>query len=159
MPYPPTLDEIVRFFEPMAEGERRENLIAMADTARLFAPAAGETFDFEDVRHDAECTDFVGIHVRMAADGALRFAASLGPKTQTLTRAMAAILCRALAGLRAAEVAAVTPDFAPRIIGSALMRRRSQTVYYMLRRMQEAAGKTEVRASLKNAVPDDSERG
>lgn len=149
MPFPPALDEIVRFFDPMAEGERRENLIAMADAAKLFAPARGETYDFQEERHDAECTDIVGIHVRREANGGLQFAVSLGPKVQTLTRAMAAILCRSLSGLQAAEVAGVEADFAPRIVGAALMRQRSQTVYYLLRRMQQAVAKLEARSAAK----------
>jgi len=103
------------------------------------APKEGELFDLEDVRKDAECTDTVGIHVRMEDGGRARFAVSLGPKVQTLTRALAVILCRGLGGCTLQEVVETPPDFVPRVIGAELVRLRSQTVYYVLRRMQEAA--------------------
>jgi cysteine desulfuration protein SufE len=37
------------------------------------------------------------------------------------------------------EILALEPDFVPRITGAELVRLRSRTVYYVLRRMQEAA--------------------
>jgi len=137
--YPAALDELITFFESLPEGERRENLIDLAAAAAAHAPKAGETFELEDVRHDAECTDTVGVHARLDHGDHVHFAISLGPKVQTLTKAMATILCRGLNGSTLAEVLAVPQDFVPRIIGADLVRLRSQTVYYVLGRMKQAA--------------------
>jgi cysteine desulfuration protein SufE len=96
--YPAALSELIAFFESLPEGERRENLIDLATQAAKHAPKEGEAFDLEDVRKDAECTDTVGVHVRLEQDGGVHFAVSLGPKVQTLTRALTVILCRGLNG-------------------------------------------------------------
>ncbi len=136
--YPAALGELITFFESLPEGERRENLIDLAEASTTHAPKQGEKFDLEDVRHDAECTDTVGIHLRLESGGQVHFAISLGPKVQTLTRALTAILCRGLNGSAPEEVLAVPQDFVPRIVGAELVRLRSQTVYYVLGRMKEA---------------------
>jgi len=137
--YPAALGELITFFESLPEGERRENLIDLAAAAAAQAPKAGEKFDMEDVRHDAECSDTVGVHARLEHGDHVHFAISLGPKVQTLTRAMATILCRGLNGSTLAEILAVPQDFVPRIVGADLVRLRSQTVYYVLSRMKQAA--------------------
>ena len=137
--YPDALSELITFFESLPEGERRENLIDLAAAAAAHAPKDGEKFNLEDVRHDAECTDTVGVHARLENGSQVHFAISLGPKVQTLTKAMAAILCRGLNGSTLTEVLAVPQDFVPRIVGADLVRLRSQTVYYVLGRMKEAA--------------------
>ncbi|MBN8419223.1 MAG: SufE family protein [Verrucomicrobia bacterium] len=137
--YPAALGELISFFESLPEGERRENLIDLAAAAATHAPKDGETFDLEDVRHDAECTDTVGIHARLAHGDHVHFAISLGPKVQTLTKAMATILCRGLNGSTLSEVLAVPQNFVPRIVGADLVRLRSQTVYYVLGRMKQVA--------------------
>ncbi len=137
--YPAALGELITFFESLPEGERRENLIDLAAAAAAHAPKEGEKFDLEDVRHDAECTDTVGVHARLDHGDHVHFAISLGPKVQTLTKAMATILCRGLNGSTLSEVLAVPQDFVPRIIGADLVRLRSQTVYYVLGRMKQAA--------------------
>jgi cysteine desulfuration protein SufE len=139
MSYPAALDELIAFFESLPEGERRENLIDLAAQAAKHAPREGEAFDLEDVRKDAECTDTVGVHVRRGEDGSLHFSISLGPKVQTLTRALTTILCRGLNGCTPEQVIDVPQDFVPRIIGAELVRLRSQTVYYVLNRMKQAA--------------------
>ena len=136
--YPAALGELIAFFESLPEGERRENLIDLAAQAAKHAPQEGEAFDLEDVRKDVECTDTVGVHVRLEKDGHVRFAISLGPKVQTLTRALTVLLCRGLNGSTAQAVLEVPQDFVPRIIGAELVRLRSQTVYYVLNRMKEA---------------------
>ncbi len=141
--YPAALGELITFFEALPEGERRENLIDFAAAAAACAPKEGERFDFEDVRHDAECTDTVGVHLRLEQGGRVHFAISLGPKVQTLTKALTTILCRGLNGCTVEEVLAVPQDFVPRIIGAELVRLRSQTVYYVLGRMKQAARKLE----------------
>ena len=135
---PAALNDIIQFFEHLSEQERRENLIVMAGAAKQHEPCDGERFDLEDVRKDEECTDTVGVFLRMEENQRLHFAVTLGPKVQTLTRAMATILCRGLDGASPAEVLDVPQDFVPRIVGAELVRLRSQTVYYVLRRMKEA---------------------
>jgi cysteine desulfuration protein SufE len=137
--YPQPLSELISFFEHLPEQERRENLLALADQARKHEPRADEQFDVEDVRKDPECTDTVGIFVRTDDEDHVHFAITLGAKVQTLTRAMTAILCRGLNKATLNEVLDVPQDFVPLIVGSELVRLRSQTVYYVLRRMKEAA--------------------
>ncbi len=139
MHLPAALEELVNFYESLPEGERRESLIDLAASVSVYAPQAGETFDLEDVRKDAECTDTVGVHARREDGGRVRFAISLGPKVQTLTRALTALLCRGLNGATLQQVLDVPHDFVPRVIGGELVRLRSQTVYYVLNRMKEAA--------------------
>lgn len=136
--YPAALSELITFFESLPEGERRENLIDLAAASAAHAPKESETFDLEDVRKDAECTDTVGVHVRLEHGDHVHFAISLGPKVQTLTRALTTILCRGLNGCTLREVLDVPQDFVPRIIGAELVRLRSQTVYYVLGRMKQA---------------------
>ncbi len=139
--YPAALSELITFFENLPEAERRENLIDLAAAANACAPKNGDAFQLEDVRKDAECTDTVGVHLRSDPDGCVHFAITLGPKVQTLTRALTTILCRGLNGSKLQEVLQVPADFVPRIIGAELVRLRSQTVYYVLNRMKQAAEK------------------
>ncbi len=136
--HPPALAEIIELFEFLPEAERRENLISYAEAAVACARKEGETFDIEDVRKDEECTDTVGVFLRVDPEGRTRFAIELGPKVQTLTKAMTAILCRGLNGSTPEEIIAIPADFVPRIIGAELVRLRSQTVYYILNRMKAA---------------------
>lgn len=137
--YPPALAEMVAFFETLNEAERRENLIDLAAAAKRHGPGEGESFDFSEVRKDAECSDVVGVFLRVDDGGRCHFAVSFGPHVQTLTRAMATVLCRGLEGATPREVRDVPEDFVPRIVGDHLVRLRSQTVYYVLSRMKEAA--------------------
>ena len=140
-PYPEALAEIVALFESLTEAERRENLIDLATAAGSHAPRDGERFDIADERKDPECTDKVGVYVRKEENGRLHFAVTLGPQVQTLTRALATILCRGMEGATPGEVLALPQDFVPRIIGEQLVRLRSRTVYYVLSRMKEAVGR------------------
>lgn len=136
--YPLALAEMVAFFETLNEAERRENLIDLAAAAKRHEPGQGERFDFSEVRKDAECSDSVGVFLRVDDEGRCHFAVSFGPQVQTLTRAMATVLCRGLEGATPQEVREMPQDFVPRIVGDHLVRLRSQTVYYMLSRMKEA---------------------
>ncbi|MEO7317541.1 MAG: SufE family protein [Chthoniobacteraceae bacterium] len=138
MRYPPELAKIVAFFESLTEEERRENLIAYAEQAKRHEPRTGEKFDFEDTRKDAECTDSVGVFLRVDRAGRGTFRIALGPQVQTLTRAMATILCKGLNGSRLEEIAGLPADFVERIVGSHLIRIRSQTVFHVLKRMKGA---------------------
>ena len=65
MSCPPKLSRIVAQFEPLPEDARRANLVAWAEQAGRHEPCSGETFDLEDVRKDEECTDTVGIFLKV----------------------------------------------------------------------------------------------
>jgi cysteine desulfuration protein SufE len=136
--YPEKLRQIIELFEHLPDDEKRENLILYADQSKNQGPAEGEIFDLEDVRKDEECTDTVGIFLRVHEDRTVKFRVSLGPQVQTLTKAMTTILCKAFSGAKVEEVMAVPADFVPRIVGAQLVRVRSQTVYYILTRMKGA---------------------
>jgi len=138
MSYPAALQEIVDVFAPLSESERRETLIDLASAVTSCARRAGESYDFAEVRRDQECSDTVGIFLRLDAEKRAYFAVELGPKVQTLTRALTTILCQGLNGCVVEEILAVKEDFVTRIIGAELVRLRSQTVYYVLRRIQAA---------------------
>lgn len=137
--YPPALQELIDLFTHLPETERREMLINMAENAPLHAPKEGETFDLEDIRKDEECTDTVGVFLKMGENGTVSFRISLGPQVQTLTRAMTSILCQGLNGSTAGDILEVPADFVSKIAGTELVRVRSQTVYYVLTRMKSAA--------------------
>ncbi len=136
--YPAKLEEILTLFEGLPETERREMLISFAENAGQHAPRDGEVYDLEDVRKDDECTDEVGVYLNVDDHGGVHFRVQLGPKVQTLTRAMTSVLCRGLEGSTLEEVQSVPQDFVPRIVGAELVRLRSQTVYYVLTRMKAA---------------------
>jgi cysteine desulfuration protein SufE len=136
--YPPKLGAIVTLFEGLPEDEKRETLISYADQAARCAPAEGEAFDLEDVRKDEECTDTVGIFLKVGPSREVHFRVSLGPQVQILTKAMTSILCKGLDSATIEAVLDVPADFVPRIVGGQLVRVRSQTVYYVLTRMKSA---------------------
>jgi cysteine desulfuration protein SufE len=136
--YPPKLAAIIDLFQSLPEEEKRENLIAYAEAAKKHEPKEGETFDLEDVRKDEECTDTVGVFLKMDAEQQAHFRVTLGPQVQTLTKAMTSILCRGLDGLPLPAIMALPADFVPKIVGGQLVRIRSQTVYYILTRIKSA---------------------
>lgn len=136
--YPPKLAAIISLFEALPEEEKRENLIAYSEQAKKHEPKTGETFDLEDVRKDEECTDTVGVFVRLDEQKRAHFRITLGPQVQTLTKAMTSILCQGLDGLSIQAILDLPADFVPRIVGGQLVRIRSQTVYYILTRMKSA---------------------
>jgi len=139
MSYPPKLTAIIALFESLPEEEKRENLIAYSEQAKKHEPKPGETFDLEDVRKDEECTDTVGVFLRVDAEKGAHFRITLGPQVQTLTKAMTSILCKGLDGTTLDEIMALPADFVPKIVGGQLVRIRSQTVYYILTRMKSVA--------------------
>jgi cysteine desulfuration protein SufE len=136
--YPPKLAAIIGLFESLPEEEKRENLIAYSEQAKKHEPREGETFTLEDVRKDEECTDTVGVFLRLDEDARAHFRITLGSQVQTLTKAMTSILCKGLDGLRLEEIMELPADFVPKIVGGQLVRIRSQTVYYILTRMKSA---------------------
>lgn len=136
--YPEKLQKIVDLFEMLPNTEKRENLILYADQARSCAPADGEEFDLEDVRKDEECTDTVGVFMKVDDGDSVHLRVTLGPQVQTLTRAMTAILCRGLEGSTIRTILDIPADFVPKIVGGQLVRVRSQTVFYILTRIKGA---------------------
>ena len=139
MEYPEKLAQIVSLFESLPPAEKREALISYAAAAAKNAPHEGEVFVLEDVRKDEECTDTVGVFLKISPDRACEFRITLGPQVQTLTKAMTSILCKGLAGCTPEVILEVPADFVPKIVGADLVRQRSQTVYYILTRMKSVA--------------------
>ena len=137
--YPGKLNQIIALFESLPDAEKRESLISYAAAAMKQGPRDGETFDLEDIRKDEECTDTVGVFLKVTPQRNCAFRITLGPQVQTLTKAMTAILCKGLDGLTPEEIMEVPADFVPKIVGAELVRQRSQTVYYILTRMKGIA--------------------
>jgi cysteine desulfuration protein SufE len=134
--YPPKLNKIIDLFESLPEDERRETLVSYSENAKKQEPREGETFDLVDVRKDEECADTVGVYLHVDAGGKAQIRMTLGPEVQTLTRAMTAILCKGLVGCTPQEILDLPSDFVTRIVGSELVRIRSQTIYYVLTRIK-----------------------
>jgi cysteine desulfuration protein SufE len=138
---PPALQEIIALLQHLPEHERREALIAYAEAADTVSPKPQIDYCYQEVRRDSFCSDIVGVHIQKEDSGRLHFAISLGPKVQTLTRALAVILSRGLDGCYPIDVLSVSSDVVSRIVGSELVRLRSKTVYYILERIQELVKK------------------
>ena len=134
--YPEKLNKIINLFEMLPEDERRETLVSYADNAKKQEPREGEKFDLEDIRKDEECADTVGVYLHVDENGKAHIRMTLGPEVQTLTRSMAAILCKGLEGCTPQEVVDLPSDFVTRIVGAELVRVRSQTIYYVLTRIK-----------------------
>jgi cysteine desulfuration protein SufE len=134
--YPPKLSNIISLFETLPEVERRETLVSYADSAKKQEPREGEKFELEDIRKDEECADTVGVYLHVDEQGKAHFRMTLGAEVQTLTRAMASILCKGLDGATPQEIMDLPSDFVTRIVGEQLVRVRSQTTYYILSRMK-----------------------
>jgi cysteine desulfuration protein SufE len=137
---PPTLHQLVTFFEALPEAERREALMSLAEQSEHYEPREGEVFDLEDVRKDTECSDRVGIHVRQDDNESrsISFAISLGCKVQTLTRALTVLLCQGLSGASREAILGLDPGIISRVVGSELTQLRSRTIYYVLGRLKAA---------------------
>jgi cysteine desulfuration protein SufE len=134
--YPTNLAKIINLFESLPEDERRETLVSYADNANKQEPRESEKFDLVDVRKDEECTDTVGVYLHVDENGRAHVRMTLGPEVQTLTRSMTAILCKGLEGTSPQEILDLPSDFVTRIVGTELVRIRSQTVYYVLTRIK-----------------------
>lgn len=136
MSYPQKLQAIIDLFESLPDSAKRENLVLFSESTKRLEPKEGEVFNLEDVRRDQECTDTVGVFLKVDQDGGVHFRMTLGPEVQTLTKAMSAILCKGLEGVQPQEVLDLESNFVPRIVGAELVRQRSQTTYYVLTRMK-----------------------
>ncbi len=135
--YPPNLGKIINFFESLPDDEKRENLLSYANKSKAWEPSPDLVYDLEDIRKDEECMDTVGIHLKIEEEKVF-FNISMGPKVQTLTRALASILCEALKGATINQVLEVKDECITQIVGEKLVRLRSQTVYYLIQRMRSA---------------------
>lgn len=138
MALPAELEKLIALLSGLSEEERREVLVNYAEQAARHAPRPGETFDLEDIRKDEECTDTVGIFLRVDKAGGAHFRVTLGPQVQTLTKALTSILCKAFGGTSPEAILETPADFVPKLVGAQLVRARSQTVYYLLTRMKSA---------------------
>jgi len=134
---PQNLVKIINFFESLPDDEKRENLLSYANRSKAWEPNPDLIYDLKDIRKDEECTDTVGIYLKMN-QGKVFFNISMGPKVQTLTRALASILCEALKGATIEQVLAVKDECISQIVGEKLVQLRSQTVYYLIQRMRSA---------------------
>ena len=134
---PQNLVKIINFFESLPDDEKRENLLSYANRSKAWEPNPDLIYDLKDIRKDEECTDTVGIYLKMN-QGKVFFNISMGPKVQTLTRALASILCEALKGATIEQVLAVKNECISQIVGQKLVQLRSQTVYYLIQRMRSA---------------------
>jgi cysteine desulfuration protein SufE len=134
--YPEKLQSIIDLFETLPEVERRETLVAYSESAKKQEPRPNEKFNLEDVRKDEECADTVGVYLHVDDEGRAHLRMTLGPEVQTLTRAMTSILCKGLDGATPQEILDLPSDFVTRIVGSELVRIRSQTTYYVLTRIK-----------------------
>jgi cysteine desulfuration protein SufE len=138
MAYPTKLQAIIDLFHSLPDTGKRENLVLFSEGTKSLEPKPGEMFDLEDVRKDEECTDTVGVFLKVDQEKGVQFRMTLGPEVQTLTRAMSSILCKGLQGATPEEVLELESDFVPKIVGAELVRQRSQTTYYVLTRMKSA---------------------
>src|SRR5262245_36782289 len=134
--YLTTLSKIISVFESLPEKERREALVYSADSAKKEEPREGKDSDLVDVRKDEECTDTMGVYLQVVEKGTAQIRKTLGPEVQTLTRSTAAILCKGPDDSTPQEILDLPSDFVTRIVGTELVRIRSQTVYYVLTRIK-----------------------
>ena len=111
-----------------------------ANNAEKWMPEEQVNYCIKDIRKDEHCTDEVGIFV-LSDKNEISFRVSLGEKVQTLTRAISSILCEVSEKQDKNTIRAINRNDISRIVGHELVRLRSQTVYYILDRMQEALEK------------------
>jgi cysteine desulfuration protein SufE len=135
--HPTKLRKIIDFFESLTEDEKRENLLSYANKSKVWEPVPDQDYDLDDIRNDEQCLDTVGIHLKIIQKNVF-FNISMGPKVQTLTRALASILCEALEGASIKQVLALEDECISQIVGEKLVRLRSQTIYYLIQRMRSA---------------------
>jgi cysteine desulfuration protein SufE len=107
-----------------------------ADKVEKWNPDPNSDYDIKDIRKDEQCTDTVGVFVQIN-EGRVFFKMLLGPKVQTLTRAISSILCEVSEGESIEKIQAIEKMAISRIVGQELVRLRSQTVYYILERMKD----------------------
>ncbi len=140
-----SLEKIVTTFEDLPKETRIRELIGLADGLANLEPIATEQWDIEDVRQDHECLDAVGIYAKREGRN-IKLAATVGKDATTLTRALTALLVENLNGETLENILKVPNSVINRVVGEALLRQRSNTAYYSLRRIQEVARALEQQA-------------
>jgi cysteine desulfuration protein SufE len=133
-----TLESTVKLFESLPKETKIQGLISLSDSLPKLAPDLKESWEVQDVRKDHECLDVVGLYARRDDAGHVKLAATVGREVTTLTRALTALFVENLSGESAEHILDVQPDVIPRVVGEALMKQRSNTAYYTLRRIKEA---------------------
>ncbi len=137
-----TLENTVKRFESLPREGRIQGLIDLADGLPRLAPPEGAHWDVTDIRQDQECQDTVGLYARRDGER-VRLAAEVGQEVTTLTRALTALWVENLDGETATEILDLDPAVVGRVVGETLMRQRSNTAYYTLRRLKEAVQQLE----------------
>jgi sulfur transfer protein SufE len=132
-----SLENTVQQFEVLPKEGRIQGLIALSNGLGKLAPKAGEPWEVRDIRQDTECQDVVGLFARRDGNQ-VRLAAEVGQEVTTLTRALTALFVENLSGSSAEDILALDPSIIPRVVGESLMRQRSNSAYYTLRRVKEA---------------------
>jgi sulfur transfer protein SufE len=79
----------------------------------------------------------------------VKLAAEVGQEVTTLTRALTALFVENLNGASADDILGVDPSIVPRVVGESLMRQRSNSAYYTLRRVKEAVRALEGKAAVR----------
>ncbi len=69
---PQNLVKIINFFESLPDDEKRENLLSYANRSKAWEPNPDLIYDLKDIRKDEECTDTVGIYLKMNQGKVLR---------------------------------------------------------------------------------------
>jgi sulfur transfer protein SufE len=133
-----SLEQTVATFEDLPKETRIRELIGLADTLAKLEPSQTEHWDIEDVRQDHECLDAVGIYAKREGSN-IKLAATVGKDATTLTRALTALLVENLSGETLENIIKVPNSVINRVVGEALLRQRSNTAYYSLRRIQDVA--------------------
>lgn len=133
-----TLESNVRLFESLPKETKIQGLISLSESLPKLAPDESEPWDVVDVRKDHECLDVVGLYARRDDAGRVELAATVGREVTTLTRALTALFVENLSGETPEAIRSVEPSLIPRVVGEALMKQRSNTAYYTLRRIHEA---------------------
>jgi sulfur transfer protein SufE len=133
-----SLEKIVTTFEDLPKETRIRELIGLADGLANLEPNETDPWDIKDVRQDHECLDAVGIFAKREGPN-VKLAATVGRDATTLTRALTALLVENLNGETLENILKVPNSVINRVVGEALLRQRSNTAYYSLRRIQDVA--------------------
>jgi sulfur transfer protein SufE len=140
-----SLERTAQQFEALPREDRIGALIALADRLSALAPSPSEPWTVRDIRQDLECQDTVGLYARGEGERVF-LAAEVGQEVTTLTRALTALFVEHLSGETRAHILALDSVIVPRVVGETLMRQRSNSAYYTLRRLKEAVEQLEASA-------------
>jgi cysteine desulfuration protein SufE len=133
---PQTLQNLKDLFSPLDEDERRELLCALAQESKKYRQNYQQTYFAETYHKDPICTDTVGIHLFQTNKNNYSLHVSLGPHVQTLTKAFACILCKTINNLSEKEILELQAEDIHELIGTPLVKQRSQITHYLLNRIK-----------------------